>query len=112
MADVPIGNEGAMTGATPKTLLTAPAAATQRIIPSDGARVYNRDTVQHDVTFQKNKAATVWIIEKIVGVQPGGAATMSKRVVLDAIDESLEGLVDATATTTEPSFDVAAMETT
>lgn len=112
MADLPIGNEGSLTGTTPVTILAAPAASTQRVLPSGGASVHNADTVAHDITFRKLKGATPTIVQKLAAVPAGGLAVLAKKVVLDATDESLQALTDATATTTEPTFDVAAMETT
>lgn len=112
MADVPIGNEGSLTGATAVTILAAPAAATQRVVPSDGASVYNADSANRDFTFQKNKGGTITILHKVVGVVPGGRSGLPKKVVLDATNESLEARSDAVAATVEPHFDVAAMETT
>ena len=113
MADLPVENNGDMNSTTAVTLLAAPAAgATQRVIPKSGASVYNADTVDIDVIFQKNKGGTVKVIAKVVGVVPGGVALLPKPVVLDATNESLEGKLGAVITTTQPTFDVAAMETT
>jgi len=112
MADLPIGNEGSLTGAAAVTILAAPGASTQRVIPKGGAGVYNFDTVAHDITFQKNKGAVITELFKVVGVAVGGVALLPKIVVLDATNETLEAKSDATATTAEPKFDVAAMETT
>ncbi len=112
MADLPVSNEGSLTGATAVTILAAPAAATQRVINKGDASVYQKDSVQHDITFQKNKGGTITEIAKIGGVQPGGFAALPKKVVLDATNESLEAKTDGAATTVEPTFDVAALETT
>lgn len=112
MADLPVGNEIPLTGSTPVALLAAPAASTQRVVPKNGASVYNRDTVAHDITFQVNKGGTRSILWKATGVAVGGTAVLPKVVVLDATNESLEVLSDAGATTTEPVATVAAMETT
>jgi len=113
MADLPIGNEGSMTGTTAVTLLAGPSAgATQRVVPPKGAGVYNKDTVNHDITFQKNKGAAITEIHKVTGVVPGGSVFLDKVVTLDATNESLEGKLNAAATTTQPTFDVSAIETT
>lgn len=109
--DVPIGNEGSLTGDAAKTVLAAPAASKQRIVPANGLSIYNADTVAHDFTIQKNKNSTVTIFWKESAVAAGVHVVLPKKVVLDATDESLEVVVDADATTTEPTFDLAAMET-
>ena len=108
--DIPVGNEGELTGTTPKTVLAAPAADVQRVVPNNGLSVYNGDTVPHDIFFQKNKASTITVFWVEIAVPAGTHVVLPKRVVLDADDESLEVLTDATATTDEPTFDLAAME--
>lgn len=110
-ADLPLGNEGALNGTTAVTALAAPAADEQRIVPADGVVVFNADTVAHVFTLQKNKNSTVYILEKTASIAAGATHSFSVRVVLDATDESLELVSDATATTTEPDFNVSAMET-
>lgn len=112
MADLPVGNEVVLTGATAVTLLAAPGASTQRVVPKSGASVYNRDTDPRDITFQVNKGGTKSILWKAAGVVAGGTAVLPKVVVLDATNESLEVLTDGAAATTEPVATVAAMETT
>jgi len=112
MAVTVIANEGSLTGTAPVTLLAAPAGATVRATPKDSVGVYNKDTVAHDFTFQKNKGGTITEVAKIAAVAPGGLAVMPKKVALDATNESLEAKSDATATTTEPTFDVIALEIT
>jgi len=111
MADTPIGNEGPLNGTTAVTLLAAPGSGLQRIVPANGVSVYNADTVAHDVFFQKNKNSTITVFWKEASVAAGSHVVLPKKVVLDATDESLEAKTDAGATTTEPTFDVAAMET-
>ena len=109
--DMPVGNEGELNGTTPVTVLDAPDTDKQRVLPNNGLSVYNADTVPHDIIFQKNKASTITIFWVELAVPAGTHVVLPKRVVLDADDESLEVLTDATATTDEPTFDIAAMET-
>lgn len=111
MADLPVGSEGSLAGTTNTTILAAPAAATQRVIPKGGVAVYNADTAERIITFSKNKGGTRRVLQKMT-LQAEELAILSKIVILDATDESLEAKTDATAATTEPTFDVAAMETT
>lgn len=108
--DLPVGNEGNMNGTTAVTLLAAPAANKQRVVPAKGVSFYNADTVSHDFTVQKNKGGTVTIVWKQASVAAGTVATVDKKVVLDATNESLEGKIEAAHTTTAPTFDVAAGE--
>lgn len=110
MADTPVGNEGSLNGTTAVAILAAPASGKQRVVPSSGASVYNADTVARDITFQKNKGGTRTVLYKAAGVAAGGQAVLTVKVVLDATDESLEAKTDATAATTEPTYNVAAME--
>lgn len=111
MADLPVGNEGPLNSATPVTVLSAPAAATQRVVPRGGWSVFNADSVKRDITFQKDKAGVKTVLQKTVGVSSGGVAMLDKVVVLDATDEKLENFCDVIATV-QPKFDIAAMETT
>lgn len=113
MADTPVAKETDLTGVTAVTIMGAPSgASTQRIIGRGCAGVYNLDTADVDVIFQKDKAGTKTVIQKIVGVVPGGVAIMDKVVILDATDETLEAKLGAAAATTNPKADVSAMETT
>ena len=110
MADLPIGSETALPAGT-TTVLAAPAAATQRVVPRGGWSVYNTDTAKRDITFQKNKGGTITQIQKVTGVASGGNVILEKVVILDATNETLENVVDA-ITTNSLKADVAAMETT
>jgi hypothetical protein len=108
--DMPIGNEGALAGTSPVTVLAAPAEWKQRVVPASGLSVCNCDTVAHDLIFQKRKGASVYIFWKELAIPAGTHVVLPKKVVLDATDESLEVVSNATATTTEPRWDLAAME--
>jgi hypothetical protein len=109
--DLPLGSEGVLDGATPVTALSAPATDKQRVVPANGASVYNADSVSHDVTWQKNKASTVTVLFIATGVAAGALSILGKKVVLDATDETLELVMEGAHTTLAPTFDVAAMET-
>lgn len=109
--DLPVGNEGSLNGTTAVAVVPAPASGKQRIVLAKGIRVYNADTVAHTFTWQKNKSSTLYLLQVDATVAAGSFAELDKRVVLDDTDESLEVFTDATATTTEPTFDAAFMET-
>jgi hypothetical protein len=106
------GDELTLTGTAPITLIAAPGASVQRAVPASAVSVYNADSVNHDITFQKKKGGTTRVLFKAAGVVPGGSAILPKKVVLDATDESLEAKDEATATTLEPVADVMFLEIT
>jgi hypothetical protein len=108
---VPIGNEGALTGTTPVTALSAPAASTQRVTAQYGINVMNRDTATRVITIQKNRGGTIFALAS-QSLLTMTSYSFPGRVVLDATNESLEIVSDGAAATTEPSFDVAALEVT
>jgi hypothetical protein len=110
LADTPISNAVVTNGTTAVTLLAAPGANIQRIIPGGASSVFNKDTVQHDYTWRKTKGATVYSIFKAAGVQPNQMAMCPKKVILGATDESFTMVVDALATVTESDCDIAAIE--
>lgn len=110
MAVTMVGNEGSLTGTTAVPLIAAPGASTQRSIPKGGASIYNKDTVSHDFTFQKNKGGTITEVQKFSSVAAGETAVLAAIVCLDATNESLEAKSNAAATTTEPTFNAMAVE--
>ena len=112
MADLPVGNEGSLNSTTAQTALAAPASSTQRVIPRKGVSVYNIDTIVHNIVMQKNKAATITIIQRFGNVPVDGTVVLDKVVILDATDESFEIVMEEVLATTQPEFDVSAMETT
>jgi hypothetical protein len=108
--DTPLARRGSLTGDAAKTVLEAPATGVQFVVPANGLSVYNADTVAHDFTFQVNPGGTPVIFWKEAGVAAGTHVVLPKKIVLDADTDSLEVLVDADASTTEPTFDLAAVE--
>jgi len=111
MADIFIPNEGATNGTTPVTALSAPASAIiQRVVRAGAWGVYNGDDVNHDVIFQKNKAATITILFKVLDLEPGLTAMLPKAVGLDDTDESLEVVLGEAMSTVHPRFDLVALE--
>lgn len=106
------GDEGSLTGSAAKTVIAAPASGATRATPSASVSVYNKDTVVHDITFQKNKGGTVTEIAKVLNLAVGATTIMPKKVALDATNESLEIKSNAAGTTFEPTYDVLYMEKT
>lgn len=128
MADLPVGNEGELNGTTAVEIVRPPTGGRQMIVPTRAASVRNADNVSHVITFQKIKGAippgftgfgkfvlpdssVVWRIALQVETVPAGVTVRLRgKVVLDATDETIEAVSDAAATTTEPTFDTAALE--
>jgi hypothetical protein len=108
--DLPIGNEGNLNGATAVTVLVAPATSKQRVIPRNGAGAFNADTVAHNFTWQKNKAAVITVLYVASTVAAGAVTLLDRAVTLDATDETLEVKIEGAHTTTAPTFDVSAIE--
>ena len=109
--DLPVGNEVALNGTTAVTALAAPASGKQRFVPPGGVTFYNEDTVAHVFTLQKKIDTTVYVLEKFSSAATLATVKSTVAIVLDDTDEIIEVVSDATATTTEPSATVAAMET-
>ncbi len=113
MADtsVPIGNEGRTNGATPVTMLSAPAASTQRVVPRNGINFYNADSASVTVTYQKNKGGTITILKTAI-IATLVYDSYPGVIVLDATNESLEIVLAGAVATVQPYWDVSALETT
>lgn len=111
MAVLPGGQETAFNGATPVTLLTAPAAATRRVVPRNGLKIHNRDTARVTLTLRKLKGASTFVL-KIVDLDPNDDWFYDGVIVLDATDESVTALLGGAVTTTNPDADVAYLEHT
>jgi len=104
MAFLEKGNEGALNGTTGVSVVPTPGSGVRRLVRNVG--VTNRDTVAHVVTLFKDKNGTAYELAR-ESLQPADYWTFDKLMVLDADDESIVAKSDATATTTEPSFDAA-----
>lgn len=100
------GDEVALTGATFKEVVGAPASSTRRQILS--LWIHNRDTVDHTFQSRKVVGASNFLMLTIT-VKSGQAGNLMPVgcSVLDGTNESYEVKSDATAATTEPLVDVA-----
>lgn len=112
MATTIKGNEGSLNGTSAVTAVAAPAGTATRATPDGAVSVYNKDTVAHDITFQKNKGGTITEIQKSIALAVGATTVLTKKVALDATNESLEIKSNAAGTTFEPTFDVLYLEKT
>jgi hypothetical protein len=101
MAFDELGSQGVFTGATPITLIAVPGASTRRIVRQISVR--NADTVERTITLRKTKGASSFIICSYL-LNPGDTYYHTDTIVLADTDESITGLTDNTATTTEPSY--------
>lgn len=104
MAFLEIGNEGATNGTTAVDVVPAPAASTRRLVRNIG--VSNRDSVSRTPALYKDKGGTLYELGR-KALSAGEFWVYDKLVVLDATNEKVVIKSDATATTTEPSFDAA-----
>lgn len=107
MPQILYGSEGALNGITDVVVAAAPGASEQRII--NNVSGFNKDTVDQTLTLKKVKAANEYTIAKVT-VPTGenfalvGPGAPVQTVVLDATDESLEVVMGAAATTTNPDW--------
>jgi hypothetical protein len=108
MALTEVGNEGALTGTTPVTVLAAPASGHRRQLLKVG--VYNGDGSTVNLTIQKDKAGTNRVLKK-VAITTLQQFSFTDLVILDATDESIELFIDESPST-QPTFDVAAVDVT
>lgn len=104
MAFLEIGSEGALNGTTGVDVVIAPSGSERRLVRA--VNICNRDTVTHVVTLYKDKGGTQYELAR-ESLAPGDYWTFEKLTVLDATNEKIVAKSDATATTTEPSYDSA-----
>jgi hypothetical protein len=98
------GQEGALNGTTPVTVVTAPSSGNRRDVR--GISITNKDTAAITVTISKNKASTLRrLYRETLAVDE--TLVYDKVVVLDATDESVEAVMSGAAATTNPDFDAA-----
>lgn len=102
MAVLAGAKEGALNGATPVTVVAAPAAATQRIVRK--VNISNKDTAAVTVTLSKNKAATLRELTQVI-LDVGDTLVYDDVIVLDDTDESVEAVMSGAAATTNPDYD-------
>lgn len=107
MAFLEMGNEGATNGTTAVDVVPVPGASIRRLVKSVG--VSNRDTVSRTPVLYKDKGGTLYELGRKT-LASGEYWVYDKTVVLDATNEKVVIKSDATATTTEPSFDAAFAE--
>jgi hypothetical protein len=94
--------DGVFTGTTAVDLVPVPASAHTSVVRKVG--IFNADTVSHDFTLYYNNNATLRTLAVFVSVPPNGSVFYEVIEVLDATTKKLQGKIDATATTTAPSF--------
>lgn len=104
MALTPTNNYGSLNGTTSVDLVAAPASSTRRVIRS--VHICNVDTVSHVITVRLTNSGTHYPLYKatLAANETLLIGGYQETVVLDATTESLTAITDATATTTEPTF--------
>lgn len=94
---------GITTGTTAVTVVAAPAASTTRMIPARGVSLYNADTVAATGYFQLLDTAAIRIIEKFT-ISVNETWTNDNFIALSTVNQSLQIVMSAAATTTELDF--------
>jgi len=102
MSFTPGGQETRITTATTATVVSAPAASTQRLVKN--IRLTNASSVAIDLTVQHDKAATATEIARDAALAAGASIDVEGPFVLDATDET----ITVTIGTAQPLHVVAA----
>lgn len=97
-------SNGAMNSTTQVTLVSAPAAATQRGVRN--TTFFNRDTIAHTITIKLNDNGTLRTLDSQT-VAAGQAWMYSVFKVLDATTKTLVAVMGEVISTTQPDFDSA-----
>jgi len=109
MAFLEIGLEGALNGTTNVDVVTVPSGAARRLVRN--VHFCNRDTATRTIILSKNMNGTIYELARET-LLPNEYWTFDKLIILDATTEKLVAKTDATAATTEPSFDSAFADAT
>lgn len=101
MAFTPGGDDGTLNGTTPVTLVSAPAASTQRI--SKIITIKNTDSAQVTVTVRKvSGGGTRQIVETTLDVDD--TLVIDEVIVLDDTSSSITAIMSGAAATTNPDW--------
>lgn len=100
MAYTPEANETTTNDTTAVTIVAAPGASEQIIVPVNGVSVFNNDTVAATVQLLKDKNSTTYVLEE-VSLDPGETFTNGTRIILDATDETVQVVLGGTVTTNQ-----------
>jgi len=88
MSFLPGGQETTITGTAAATVVSSPAASTQRMVKT--IRITNVSGVAVAYTLQVNKAAAIFELGREAALAAGATTSIDRVVVLDATDESIE----------------------
>lgn len=101
MAFTEKNNNGTLNGATPVTLVAAPASSTTRTIRN--ITIQNRDTVANTITVRYvDGANTRQIWSGSLGI--GNTLIIDEVYILDTTSKSITAVMAGAATTTNPDF--------
>jgi hypothetical protein len=102
MALTPTNNYGSFNGTTSVDLVAAPASSTRRVVKF--ITLYNNDTASRDLTIRLTASGPTQYIVTKQTLASGASYQWTGSLILDATTESVTGVADATAATTEPTF--------
>lgn len=97
------GDDGTLNGATPVTLVAAPGAGVERVIPEKGLSVFNRDTASVTVTISKVSSGGTRTIDTVI-LATGEKYSNDTKIVLDATTDSITAVMSGAAATTNPDY--------
>ena len=96
-----IGSDGTLNGTTDVALVAAPAASTRRLIKT--IIIHNRDTIAQTITLKYVNGANERTIGKYK-LNPDESIFYNDVLVLDSTSKSIEAVMGAAATTTNPDY--------
>ena len=94
-------SDGALNGTTVVTIVAAPGSGVRRVVRS--ISIYNADSADVTVTVQNNNGTTTRKRAKRT-LKPGAVMEYEGAIVLPTTNDSLEAVMSAAATTTNPDF--------
>lgn len=101
MTFTPGNSRGNFNSTTPVTIVSAPGAATQRIIKE--ITVYNKDTAVITVTISEQDTATNYeILSHTLAV--GDTLVYTTNKILDSTSKSIVGVLGGAVTLNQPTF--------
>lgn len=105
MSFTEIGQEGALNGTTPVTIVSVPSSGQRKLV--NKINIHNRDTASVTVTVSKNKNATLRRLIRVT-LEPDDTLIYDSIIVLDATDESVEAVLSGAPSTSNPDYDTSA----
>jgi hypothetical protein len=101
MAFMEGASDGTLNGTTDVTLVSAPAASTRRLVKT--IIIHNRDTIAQTITLKYVNGGNERFIGKYT-LNPDESIFYDDVLVLDTTSKSIEAVMAAVATTTDPDY--------